>query len=71
MEALLKSTQSNLESVTETVISQTQEIEKLKAQLAELEKAKDKLETELSYANNMVQAYKGELNKTYQTITNK
>ena len=44
------------------------ELEKLKLEMADLQSANEKLETELSYANNMLQAYRGELNRTKELL---
>ena len=44
------------------------ELEKLNSEMADLQIANEKLETELSYANNMLQAYRGELNRTKELL---
>ena len=44
------------------------ELEKLKSEMADLQAAKEKLESDLSYANDMLQSYRGELNKTKELL---
>ena len=44
------------------------ELERLKLEMADLQAAKEKLESDLSYANDMLQSYRGELNKTKELI---
>jgi len=51
---LLESTQSNLELVTETTISQAATIKELKEQLAKLEAANSKLTNKLKYSESTI-----------------
>ncbi len=60
MEAYIKSLKLNLESVTETVISQAEIIEKLQSELDELNATNVKLKKLLSYESNMKMAYKND-----------
>ncbi len=60
MEAYIKSLKLNLESVTETVISQAEIIEKLRNELAELSATNVKLKKLLSYESNMKDVYKAQ-----------
>ncbi len=60
MESYIKSLKLNLESVTETAISQAEIIEKLQSELAEVNATNVKLKKLLSYESNMKMAYKNE-----------
>ncbi len=60
MEAYIKSLKLNLESVTETVISQAEIIEKLRNELSELNATNVKLKKLLSYESNMKDVYKAQ-----------
>ncbi len=60
MEAYIKSLKLNLESVTETVISQAEIIEKLQSELDELNATNVKLKKLLSYESNMKDVYKAQ-----------
>ncbi len=60
MEAYIKSLKLNLESVTETVISQAEIIEKLRNELSELNATNVKLKKQLSYESNMKDVYRAQ-----------
>lgn len=60
MESYIKSLKLNLESVTDTAISQAEIIEKLQSELAELNATNVKLKEQLRYATNMKKAYRNE-----------
>lgn len=57
MKSLIKSLELNLESVSETVMSQATTIKELQAQIAELKATNAKLSKDIAYESSMKKYY--------------
>ncbi len=63
MKAIIENLELNLESVTETAITQAATIKELKAQLEQLQAANAKLTQDLAYESGMKKLYMNAYNK--------